>query len=118
MAKNPSQRSLPPGNSIFTGFSRHIRLIARLIMDGRVNPVLKVLPILSLTYLVVPDLFFGPIDDVALLWVGTTLFIALCPPDVVAEHQRRLDQETAGQVTRPADPSEDVIDAEFRDLDP
>lgn len=117
MAKNPSRRSLPPGNSIFTGLSRHIRLIARLIMDGRVNPFIKVLPILSIAYLIVPDLFFGPIDDVALIWLGTTLFIALCPPDVVAEHQRILDQEAAGQAARTVDPSEEVIDAEFRDLD-
>lgn len=118
MAKNPSRRSLPPGNSILHGLSRQIRLVTRLVMDRRVNPLIKVLPVLSLAYLVVPDLLFGPIDDFTLLWLGTYLFVELCPPEVVAEHQRNLDLESAGGGSQPAHNPDEVIDAEFRDLDP
>ena len=37
-------------------------------------------------YLVLPDIVPGPIDDAAVIWLATYLFVELCPPDVVQEH--------------------------------
>ena len=84
----------------------------RLIGDARVNPLLKLLPIGSLLYLIIPDLAIGPIDDVAVIWLGSYLFIELCPPPVVAEHTKAL--EAAAGINKAADkPSDEVIEGEF-----
>ena len=105
----------------FQGLSNRVRLIARLMADNRVNPMLKLLPIGTLIYLVVPtDLMpIIPVDDAAVLWVGNYLFVELCPPDVVKEHWDKITQ-----ASNVMDPNEsgaahtDVIDAEFHDIDP
>lgn len=125
MSKSP-RNALPPGSGLFNGISFQVRLIARLMADSRVSPLIKILPAFSLLYMVFPDLLPGPIDDAALLWVGTYLFEELCPPDVVEEHRRKLAGEPlndeppappppSSQSGRP--PRDDVIDAEYRDLD-
>ena len=74
------------GGGVFQGLSQRIRLIVRLMGDPRVSPLLKVLPVGTLLYLIIPDLAPGPIDDAAIIWLGTYLFVELCPPDVVQEH--------------------------------
>jgi hypothetical protein len=116
MSESPHRKSLPPGGGIFFDLSLRIRLIARLVTDRRVHPLLKVMPAFGLIYMLVPDLLVGPFDDAALLWVSTTLFVELCPPEVVEEHTRRLMGE------EPPDPpkksgGEDVVDGEYRILD-
>lgn len=74
------------------------KLIVRLIGDRRVNPFLKLLPIGGLIYLISPigilnDIalpVIGELDDAAILWLTNYLFIEFCPPDVVAEHVKKL----------------------------
>ena len=109
----------------FQGLSNRVRLIARLMADNRVSPLLKLLPIGTLIYLVVPfDLMpVIPVDDAAVLWVGNYLFVELCPQDVVQELWDKITQ--AGNVMDPNESGSqssaahpDVIDAEFRDIDP
>lgn len=93
--------------------SQRIKLIIRLITDRRVNPLIKILPVGSILYvLLFPDLAPGPIDDAAVLWLGTYLFVELCPPDVVQEHMKALDQVVQGEWRDPHD-EEDVIDADY-----
>ncbi len=81
---------LPKSGGIFQELTLRIKLILKLIADRRVNPLLKILPIGSLVYLVVPDIAPGPIDDAALIWLATYLFVELCPPDVVQQHLEAL----------------------------
>jgi len=52
------KRSLVPksGGGFFQEIGMNLKLIVRLIRDRRVSPLLKLLPIGSLVYLVVPDL--------------------------------------------------------------
>jgi len=77
-----------------------IKLILRLMGDRRVNLFLKLLPIASVVYLFLPvDLLpgitlpvIGALDDAAVLWMGASLFIALCPEDVVQEHLDKLQK--------------------------
>ena len=58
--------------------------------DNRVSPLLKLLPIGSALYFIIPDLAIGPMDDVAVVWLGTYLFVELCPPEIVEEHMAAL----------------------------
>jgi uncharacterized membrane protein YkvA (DUF1232 family) len=80
------------------------KLILRLIADRRVSLLLKLLPIAAAIYVVSPiDLLpglalpvIGALDDAAVIWLGTTLFVSLCPPDVVREYTEELDGTLAG----------------------
>lgn len=82
---------LPQNRGFFQDLTLRIKLILRLLGDGRVNPLLKLLPIGSLVYLIVPDIAPGPIDDAAVIWLATYLFVELCPPGVVQEHLEALN---------------------------
>jgi len=110
----------------FQGISNRARLIMRLMGDKRVSPLLKLLPIGSLIYLVVPmDLMpIIPVDDAAVLWLGSYMFVELCPQDVVQEHWDQIQKAvnvldpTSEQAARPKGPEADVVDAEFTDIGP
>lgn len=97
----PRRRSSRNSSSFFDGLSLRIRLILRLMRDPRINPLLKLLPIGALLYLVIPEPIVGPIDDAFLLWLGTTLFVELCPQQIVQEHWAELTS---------------VIDAEWHEV--
>jgi len=92
---------------------QRIKLILRLMGDNRVNPLYKLIPIGAIVYLFFPDILLGPIDDVALLWGGTYLFIELCPPEVVEEHMRELNRGINPGGNTPKADDGDVIDAEY-----
>lgn len=95
------------------------KLISRLMSDNRVNGLIKFLPVASLAYLVFPfDFipgmvapFIGAADDIAVMWFGLTLFLELCPAEVVDEHLAQL----TGRITPTADG--DIVDGEVIDLD-
>jgi hypothetical protein len=91
MAEKTNRKiTYPKSDGFFQGLLLRIKLILRLIADPRVNTLLKLLPIGSVVYLVMPDLVPGPIDDAAVIWLATYLFVELCPPDVVQEHLEAL----------------------------
>ena len=99
-----------------------IKLILRLMGDSRVSPLLKLMPIGSLIYLVVPDIAIGPIDDAAVIWLATYLFVELCPPAVVQEHLEALKATRkvmdSYQETSQPDVHGEVIDGEIVESDP
>jgi uncharacterized membrane protein YkvA (DUF1232 family) len=92
----PNQRD-PSGGGIFNELALRMKLILRLMADRRVNPLLKLLPIGSLLYLVIPDLLPGPVDDAVILSMGFYLFPELCPPNVVKEHWEALTSVVEGE---------------------
>ena len=100
-------------------FVTRLKLIGRLIADRRVGFFLKLLPIAAVAYFVSPvDLapavvfpVIGVLDDAAILWIGSTLFVELCPPNVVKEHQAELESNLDDD-----DNSGDVVDAEATDV--
>jgi uncharacterized membrane protein YkvA (DUF1232 family) len=110
----------PPSGGAFQGLALRIKLILRLMADSRVSLVLKLLPVASIAYLFIPDLVIGPLDDAAVVWLGFTLFVELCPPEVVAEHTRSLRSTLDGAGSEPPvgrPPGEDeVIEGEFHDV--
>jgi hypothetical protein len=97
------------------------KLILRLMADPRVPIILKAMPVGALAYWLVPDLVPGPIDDGLVFWIGVTMFVELCPPEVVAEHRKALLLMRSGATEVPPDEnakdaSQDVVDGEFKDL--
>jgi hypothetical protein len=117
MADKPNRKlTLQQNRGFFHDLTLRIKLILRLIGDSRVNPLLKLLPIGSLVYLVVPDIAPGPIDDAAVIWLATYLFVELCPPEVVQEHLEALNatrkvMDSYQETSQPAGQGE-VIDGE------
>lgn len=118
MNENPNRRlQRAPNSGFFWELSARIKLILRLLADGRVNPLLKLLPIASLAYLLVPDLAPGPIDDALIIWLGAYLFVELCPPEVVEEHLKKIQTSAVNQLYEEQKKKEfrpeDIEDAEY-----
>ena len=114
---NDQPRKLSLNIGFFKGITRQMRLIARLMADGRVSPLAKLLPVGALVYLFVPtDLLpLLPFDDAAVLWLGGSLFIEMCPPAVVQQHLRAIESEV--DKDDPAHtPAAEVVDAEFKEV--
>ncbi|MBK9925899.1 MAG: DUF1232 domain-containing protein [Anaerolineales bacterium] len=92
------------------------KLILRLLGDRRVSAWTKLIPLGTLVYLVSPlDIIMGipgisALDDAAIVWFGSNLFIELCPRDVVKEHMSDLQSNLDTTDT------DDVIDAESTDV--
>ncbi len=94
----PTAASKSSDPSVLVEIWRTMQLVWRLMLDGRVPPLPKLIVPLIALYIISPIdlipegllLFVGAIDDIALLFFGTKLFIGMCPPDVVEEHRRAL----------------------------
>ncbi len=110
-------------------FFSHFRLAWELLWDGRVPFVTKLVPIFTLLYLLspvdlIPDvaLGLGQLDDLAILLIGMRLFVDVCPPALVAEHEGDAQPEigvespTAEQTTSTAwtPPESRIIDVEAK----
>ncbi len=116
--QNPRSRIVPRSSGFFQDLTNRFRLISRLLMDSRVNPLIKILPVATLAYVVWPiDLLpANPIDDAFVIWIGTTLFVQLCPPEVVQEHIQSLNNPpVTGQWQNTTSPTQEgeVVDGEF-----
>lgn len=109
----------PYGGGVFQGLANRIKLILRLIGDPRVSPLLKLIPVTSLVYLIFPDIAPGPIDDAAIIWLSTYLFVELCPPEVVQEHLDAIEKivhatsQTLGDTPEPEFNEEDILEGEI-----
>jgi uncharacterized membrane protein YkvA (DUF1232 family) len=117
MANKKSGKVLVPAqDGMFRPAITRFKLIMRLMGDRRVSAWLKLIPIGALVYLVSPiDIIMGipgidALDDAAVLWFGSSLFVELCPVDVVNEHLQALTSNLH-------DDSGDIIDAESTDAD-
>ena len=85
-------------SGFFQDLILRIKLIMRLVGDKRVNIFLKILPVGGLIYLfspidIIPDIALpvvGYLDDALVVWLCSTLFVALCPDEVVQEHMNVL----------------------------
>ncbi len=116
--QDPRRKIVPRSGGFFQDLTNRFRLISRLLMDSRVNPLIKILPVATLAYVVFPaDLLpLNPIDDAFVIWIGTTLFVDLCPPEVVQEHLQSLNRwPTTGSESQTSSTKkdEDVVDGEF-----
>lgn len=114
MADKKSKKIVVPQGGVLRNIVIQTKLILRLLGDRRVSFWTKLIPFGTLIYLVSPiDIIMGipgvaALDDAAILWFGTNLFVELCPPDVVREHRESLQSNL--------DDADDVIDAESTDV--
>jgi uncharacterized membrane protein YkvA (DUF1232 family) len=114
-----------PEGSFFREVVQQVKLAFALLLDPRVNPIAKLIPVLAVGYLllptdVIPDILpiLGQMDDVVVLMLGLRLFFEFSPAPVVQEHLQRLVEHVKGDWSvvdnapasdRPADSGE-VID--------
>ncbi|NTW45258.1 MAG: hypothetical protein HGB14_12725 [Anaerolineaceae bacterium] len=112
----PDRNINPLRVKFLSEFVVHVKLVFRLMKDKRINPFLKILPFGGLIYLIIPDLLVGPIDDAALLLGGSYLFLELCPQKIIDEHLQQLRLDSSKDQTDDRK-DENIIDAEFRDVD-
>ncbi|UCF59865.1 MAG: hypothetical protein JSV37_08860 [Anaerolineaceae bacterium] len=95
---DPSPKKITPREpGFFDNLTLQIKLIWALFTDRRVNPLLKLLPIGALVYVFFPDIVIGPIDDALAIWLGSALFIELCPQEIVREHRDALTSVVEGE---------------------
>jgi len=121
MGSNKKGPLIPRDPHFLSNAINRIKLIYRLFMDPRINPVIKILPFGGLVYflipsLIPPDLIPGPIDDVAILWLSSYLFVELCPPEIVEEHMKALNGTIDSHFVDAENDQDDVIDGEVIDI--
>ncbi len=126
MDKRTAGNIIPSQGNVFRDFALRSRLILRLMADGRVNFLLKLLPVGALAYLISPLDFIpaamapiiGTADDIAIVWMGMYLFLEMCPPNVVREHLKNLLNGMQDPVneTKTAGDDNDIIDGEVTDI--
>ncbi|KAF0107497.1 MAG: hypothetical protein FD146_1531 [Anaerolineaceae bacterium] len=113
-----------PQGGFLQGFILQTKLILRLMGDREVPFLLKLLPVGALIYLVSPvDLVpglvlpvIGALDDAAVIWLGFTLFVSLCPDHVVQKHHSALEKVLHGSWRdAPEDASTAIVEAGPRD---
>lgn len=115
MSDKDKRTITPRQGGVFSDLLLRVKLIVRLVTDPRVHPLLKVVPIVSFVYLLIPDLAPGPIDDVAIIWVGFYLFVELCPPHVVEEHMRDLNLTIPGEWHDAGEGDDEIVEGEFKE---
>jgi uncharacterized membrane protein YkvA (DUF1232 family) len=100
MTTQPPSLPAPQGN-VFRQTIFRARLIWRLMRDGRVPLIWKLIPVGGVAYILfpldfIPDLIpvVGAMDDVGIFLASLWLFVELCPADVVKEHWDELTAVT------------------------
>ena len=103
--------------NMLSGLLRQLKLVWVLFLDNRVSLMAKSVLPLSLLYLVspvdfVPDVFLGlgQLDDLGVIMLGISLFVRLCPPDLVEYYRHKLE---FGDDT----PDSETIDTTYRVID-
>jgi uncharacterized membrane protein YkvA (DUF1232 family) len=115
--KKPGNIMVHPSGGVLKDLVVRLKLVLRLMGDPRVNIFVKILPIVSLAYLIWPiDLIAGipglsALDDIAIVSLGNYLFVELCPPGVVQEHMKSLTSNL-----KSAPEADDIVDAEATDI--
>lgn len=117
--KKKSTSIVPSQGGVLQEAVNRLKLIFRLMGDRRVSAFLKLIPVGALIYLISPiDLapgvafpIIGALDDAGILWLGSYLFVELCPPNVVNEHIKALSENMSE-----TDMQGDIVDGEATDV--
>lgn len=115
-----------PEGSFFREVVQQLKLVYNLMLDQRVHPLTKLIPIASAAYLLFPLDFLpdiapvlGQLDDLAVVMMGLRFFLELAPAEVVHEHLKRLASGSQWSVTdNPTQPEKkpdgEVIEGSYR----
>jgi uncharacterized membrane protein YkvA (DUF1232 family) len=99
---------------------RQVKLAWHLFLDERVSLWAKLVPPLSLAYVlfpidILPDvvLGLGQLDDLAIVLLGLKLFVELAPPEVVQEHLQSLGAQIEEWRVVDRDDQSGVVDGNY-----
>ena len=100
--------------------ANYLKLFLRLLIDPQVSILLKLIPLGILAYWISPlDRAIPVIDDLLLALLGITLFVLLCPPEIVARQRKTIEGVLEGRWRDAQEDEEiaeeDIIDGEFRE---
>lgn len=97
MGRNRGRPDAKEAANLLSEVVREARLTWYLLTDGRVSSWVKMIPFVTLLYILSPiDLLpdpilgLGQLDDLAILILGVKLFIEICPQEIVREHLERM----------------------------
>jgi uncharacterized membrane protein YkvA (DUF1232 family) len=100
MTTNNSDRRSP---GFWMNLFNSFRIAWKLMWDSRVPASAKLVPILTVLYVLspidfIPDLAvgLGQLDDLAILLLGTQLFIAVSPKDIVERIRAEIEGRPPG----------------------
>ena len=92
-----------PEGSFFREVIQQVKLAYHLMLDPRVHPLTKLIPLAAIGYLllptdIIPDVIpiLGQADDVVVLMMGLRLFFEFAPAAVVQEHLQQLVAHVKG----------------------
>jgi uncharacterized membrane protein YkvA (DUF1232 family) len=92
-----------PQGSLVRELIQQAKLAYNLMLDARIHPVTKLIPLAAIGYLFLPtDLapdfvpLLGQVDDIAVVLFGFRLFFEFSPAAVVQEHLKRLAERVQG----------------------
>jgi uncharacterized membrane protein YkvA (DUF1232 family) len=99
MAEQKPARIDPIRNLGFlTGMFKQVKLVWLLLQDSRIPLWIKSIVPLSFLYLIspldfIPDVILGlgQLDDLGVILLGMTLFVKLCPQNIVENYQNQLE---------------------------
>jgi uncharacterized membrane protein YkvA (DUF1232 family) len=116
MADRKNRKVVVPAQGGMTrDIVNRLKLIFKLMGDPRVSPLVKLIPVGALVYLISPiDIIMGipglaALDDAAILWMGSNLFVELCPPEVVQEYMQAIGNNLT-------DDSGEIVDVDATDV--
>lgn len=115
MPKFDDGNLVPASGGFVSALILRAKLIWRLMSDKRVSTILKAIPVFSLIYLINPIDIPTPLDDAAVVGLGMTMFVSLCPEQVVAEHMAAL--QAANPVIKRPSSDDDIVDVPYRTID-
>ena len=117
MAEQKPARIDPSRNLNFLmGIFKQFRLIWLLLQDSRIPLWIKSIVPLSFLYLIspldfIPDvvLGLGQLDDLGVILLGMTLFVKLCPQNIVENYQNQLEYGS--------DSDDEAVETTYRVMD-
>ncbi len=107
--------SKTPRRSLIEEIVLEGKLFFRLLLDWRVNLLLKLIPVAGLLFVISPFDFPSVLDDLLVLIFSLILFVELCPRQVVEEHRKALRNVVT--VEWHEVPDKVVVDGKIRDPD-
>ena len=98
---------------------RELQIIWRLLQDDQVSPLLKIVPLLSLVYLVwpidliaAPALGLGQLDDILIIILGILTLRYLSPRTSISRAE-----ETRPDIDQENEEEPQIVEGDFRALD-
>ncbi len=125
MGEKLSPPDLGETAGVLDNLVRQVRLVWRLLHDGRVPGWVKLLPVAGVLYLLspidlLPDMLIpglSELDDLAVILLSLKAFVDLSPPGVVREHLATLTTRRSRRRSADDLSTSSYIDGSYRILD-